>query len=395
MDPFGRKQSIDMKKSIFVYIGGYLPGKRYGGPVTSIYNFTEHFGDQYDIYIVCSDHDFRESTVYDNRQSGWNRVGKAQVLYMPESAYSAGYFKELMEDKNVCMVYLSGVFSYQLNHAAIKAARALGIKTVTATRGEICVNVLAMKRWKKLPYLAIMKTIGEFKGCYFQVTSEEERTQLERYLSVPADHIIYLPNIHGTSMDIERPTKASGSANMIFISRVHPKKNLLDALKAAVLVQGDLHFDIYGPIEDDAYWEECKKVIETAPENVKITYCGQLDTTAARQSYYGYHAFVFPTLTENYGHVIVESMIADCPIIISRGTTPWDDADNQAGYVVDLHNIPALASAMDRIIDMTANEFEALQGTLRSYRDSKLQLQKLLNGYRSMIEDDIIESVSM
>lgn len=43
------------------------------------------------------------------------------------------------------MVYLTGVFSYVLNHAAIKAVNKLGIKVVIATRGEICKNVLAMR----------------------------------------------------------------------------------------------------------------------------------------------------------------------------------------------------------------------------------------------------------
>ena len=61
-----------MKKAIFVYIYGYLPGIKYGGPVTSIFNFTEHFGDEYDVYIVCSDHDHGEEEKYKNIKSGWN-----------------------------------------------------------------------------------------------------------------------------------------------------------------------------------------------------------------------------------------------------------------------------------------------------------------------------------
>lgn len=375
-----------MKKSIFVYIYGYLPGIKYGGPVTSIFNFTEHFGDEYDVYIVCSDHDHGEEEKYKNIKSGWNQVGKANVCYLPEKEYSEGLFFKLMKDKPVQMVYLTGVFSYKLNHAAISAARKLNIKTVIATRGEICKNILAMKSYKKLPYLVVMKMIGEFKDCYFQVTSDEEESQLQKYLGIPKEKIIYLPNIHGKAMDIQRPQKEKGAARILFISRVHPKKNLLDAIKAASKVKGNLVFDIYGPIEDTEYWNDCQKEIQKAPRNVTINYKGKLDMDGARRSYYSYHAFLFPTLSENYGHVIVESMIADCPIIISKGTTPWDDADQKAGYVVKLHDIDDLSEAINKIIDMSSEEYEKLQDSLRKYRDEKLKLNTLLAEYKKMIE---------
>lgn len=375
-----------MGKAIFVYIYGYLPGIKYGGPVTSIFNFTEHFGDEYDIYIVCSNHDHGEKEKYKDIKSGWNQVGKAKVCYLSEKEYSEGLFFKLMKDKSVQIVYLTGVFSYKLNHAAISAARKLNIKTVIATRGEICKNILAMKSYKKLPYLAVMKIIGEFKNCYFQVTSNEEDIQLQKYLGISKDRIVYLPNIHGKTMNVQHPQKERGVARILFISRVHPKKNLLDAIKAASKVKGNLVFDIYGPIEDAKYWNNCQKEIQKVPRNVTINYKGKLDMDGARRSYYSYHAFLFPTLSENYGHVIVESMIADCPIIISKGTTPWDDADQKAGYVVKLHDIDNLSEAIDKIIDMSSEEYEKLQNSLRNYRDEKLKLNILLSEYKKMIE---------
>lgn len=375
-----------MKKSIFIYIYGYLPGIKYGGPVTSIYNFTEYFGDVYDIYIICSNHDHGDNAIYNNIKQGWNTVEKAKVMYLSEKMYSSKLFFDLMKDKKVQLVYLTGVFSFRLNHAAIIAARKLNIKTVIATRGEICKNVLAMKSFKKIPYLAIMKAINEFDGCYFQVTSEEEEIQLKKYLGIGQKRIINLPNIHGKSMNVERPPKRKGIAKVLFISRIHPKKNLLDAIKAAVSVDGELIFDIYGPIEDFEYWEICKKEIQKAPSNVTITYRNELNMNSARSIYYLYHAFLFPTLSENYGHVIVESMIAECPIIISRGTTPWDDADMKAGFVVELHNINELTLALNRIIDMSQVEFSTFQDSLRLYRDAKLKLDILLKKYKEMIE---------
>ena len=45
--------------------------------------------------------------------------------------------------------------------------------------------------------------------------------------------------------------------------------------------------------------------------------------------------FLLPTAFENYGHSISEALLHDCPAVISRGTTPWDDvAQADCGWTV-------------------------------------------------------------
>ena len=377
-----------MKDSIFVYIYGYLPGNGYGGPVSSIYNFTQHFGDKYDIRIVCSNHDHGDTAVYSNINPDWNPVGKANVMYLSEKEYGVAKFCELMKPYNVKMAYLTGVFPYPINHPAMRACDKLNIPVVIATRGEILTNILAMKKCKKVPYLHIMRMIGEFNKVQFQVTSDEEVTQLKKYLHIPDERITMLPNIHGKALNLPRPEKKVGEARFIFISRIHPKKNLLDAIEGLTKANGEILFDIYGPIEDEAYWKTCQEMIKKVPDNVKISYKGPLNLQEARESYYGYHAFLFPTLSENYGHVIVESLIAECPVIISRETTPWDDLDGIAGYVVKLHDIPALTEAINKIVAMNSVEYRKMRESLNSYRDRKLNLDNLIEGYERLISNN-------
>ncbi len=378
--------TLGMKDSVFVFIYGYLPGTEYGGPVTSIFNFSEHFGDRYDIRIICSNHDANSKEKYKGISDGWNTVGKASVMYLDEKEYSAERFTELMRPFPVKLVYLTGVFSYFLNHAAIKAARRLSIPTIIATRGEICKNVLAMKSYKKLPYLYLMRKLGEYKGVRFQATSEEEIQQLAHYLGIDKSRVFLLPNIHSKSYKKDRLEKEAGSARMLYISRIHPKKNLKDVIIAAQHVTGAMQLDIYGPVEDKQYWKECCEEIEKVPRNVKISYCGPLNMEDAKKTYCNYHAFTFPTLTENYGHVIVEAMLAGCPVILSRGTTPWDDLDDRGGIVCELHDIPMLTAALNRIIKADQNRFDGIRERLEAYAQEKLRMNELLKGYQDMID---------
>lgn len=373
------------RKTIFVYITGYIPGMGYGGPVTSIWNFVEWFGDKYDIRIVTSNHDYKKTEVYEGISNGWNKVGKANVMYMPESEYGCKRFLNLMKDYNVVMVYLSGLYVIKVLYPAIKASQRMNLNIILATRGMLCKNALALKKYKKIPYLYAVRMLRIFKDVHFQVTSDEEYMQLQKYLGAKPEEITLLPNIHGKTMDIRRPKKETGKAKMLFISRIHPKKNLLDAIYAFEKVKGEVDFDIYGPIEDVEYWNKCCERIKVMPENIKIKYCGQLEMMGARESFYNYHAFVFPTLSENYGHVIAESLIANCPIVISQNTTPWDDVNGIAGYVVMLHDIDGLTWAIQQIVDMCPENYCKFIEQLSSYRSQKFDEEKLLHGYEKLI----------
>ena len=101
------------KKTIVIFIGGYLPGEKYGGPVTSIENFTNQLSDYYKMKIICNDHDFKEKTRYSNIKNGWNKVGNAEVFYTNESEYHSEAFYDLIKpfEEDIVFFYLSGIYS--------------------------------------------------------------------------------------------------------------------------------------------------------------------------------------------------------------------------------------------------------------------------------------------
>lgn len=375
-------------KSIFIFIIGYLPGAGYGGPVSSIANFVECFGDEYDIRIVTSNHDHGKREVYPNISEGWNRVGKASVMYLDERRYTKKNFHSILKDYDVAIVYLTGVFSIRLNKPAIDSARKLNIPVVVALRGEICINILAMKKLKKVVYLKIMKTVRYFNGLKFQITSDEEYVQLKKYLSIPDKEIIMLPNMHGKTYGSVPLAKEVNELKLLFISRIHPKKNLLDALKAIVQLKTKIVFDIYGPIEDEAYWNQCQEIIKEAKGHIQIHYCGHLNMTEARKIYYNYHGFLFPTLSENYGHVIVEAMIANCIPLISKNTTPWNDLHGNGGYVFELHNIEQMTHQLESFAALNQDEFNVMLNQLENYTQEKLKINELILGYKQMIRGE-------
>jgi glycosyltransferase involved in cell wall biosynthesis len=79
---------------------------------------------------------------------------------------------------------------------------------------------------------------------------------------------------------------------------------------------------------------------------------------------------VFPTLGENFGHVIAESLSASCPVICSD-QTPWNDVLAAGGGTVLRDGVAAeLGAELDRIAVMTpAERLRARELAGAAYRD--------------------------
>ena len=126
----------------------------------------------------------------------------------------------------------------------------------------------------------------------------------------------------GTEERTPRGTKRPGCLRIVFLSRISRKKNLSGALKMLEGLRGDIRFNIYGPLEDKGYWAECQKIINSLPHNVQVRYCGDVVYDRVIEVLADHDLFLLPTLGENFGHVILEALVAGCPVLTSD-RTPW------------------------------------------------------------------------
>lgn len=381
--------------TILIFNRGYLPGKKLGGPVTSIQNFSDAFISEFCIKIVTWDHDFGSRERFPNIKDGWNHVGNAEVLYLRDKECKYEYFREIVKTEKPALCYLSGTITsyFKFNDGVMKACREEKIPIVLAPRGDICSNALRLKRTKKMLAITYCRFFYVFKNVYFQTTLKEEKDNLIKLFKINPSRIFEIPNIPAQIEPNFLTKKRTGTIKLVFVSRITDKKNLLDAIRSVIKAKSTVVFDIYGPIENIEYWEKCEKTIENAPPNVCIKYKGALDGEEAKCVFRQYDAFIFETLSENYGHVIIESMMCGCPVILSRGTTPWDDLEGRAGYLGDLGNIESFTKAIDTIAAMEQDEYVALRKNTREYATKKTDIQNLLDDYRRMFRIILKEDI--
>lgn len=372
---------------IAIFYSGYLPGELYGGPVTSIYNFTELMGENNEIFIICTNHDLKSSVPYKGIKQGWNSVGKAHVMYLSDSEYNKTKFSEVLSETKPDLIYASSIFSVKQTYPLFDLSREKNIPLLLAPRGELNKNALSMKKCKKKAYILMLKAFKKLSDVYFQATSDEERNNIIQTLKSNEDKVFLLPNVPALPIQKENLKKKPGNLKICFVGRIVENKNLLIALNAVVLANSNVEFDIFGPIEDKDYYEKCQQIIVKAPSNVIIQYRGAVSPAKMRNIYSEYDCLISPTRFENYGQAIVEAMLNDVPVIISKGTTPWDDIEEKgAGFVVPIEDVKAYVSIIDALAEMDNPQYRTLISRLRAYCSIKFDNSLLQMKYQEIFK---------
>jgi glycosyltransferase involved in cell wall biosynthesis len=112
-------------------------------------------------------------------------------------------------------------------------------------------------------------------------------------------------------------------------------KNLNFLLRVLQKVNFPIEFSIYGPKDDLSYWKECLYSIDQLPSNIKLLIGGSMPQKQVKSILQKHDVFVLPTLGENFGHIIIEALIAGVPAIISDKTF-WEFDEEGALEVLAL-----------------------------------------------------------
>jgi len=341
---------------ILTFIGRYLPGYKAGGALRTVANMAEALSDEFDFRIVTSDRDSGDDAPYPSIDCcQWHRVGKALVYYLPAEEFSVRGCARLIAATPHDTVYFQSFFSSFTIKPLMAMRLGLAGKTsrpVVAPRGEFYPGALAIRRTKKLCFLYAARLSGIHSRTLWQASSEEEAVAIRDWFG-PAE-IAVAPDLVATSSTSseERTQKTSGTLRAFFLSRICPKKNLTGALRMLAGVKGEVMFDIFGPVEDTGYWQECRKAMTELPGNIHATYRGTIPHEAVPQTAAGYDLFLFPTAGENFGHVIMEALSAGCPVLISD-QTPWRDLEAaKAGWDLPLEETDRFRSVLQTCVEM-------------------------------------------
>lgn len=369
-----------MKKILFI-VPYYLPGYRSGGPQRTVENIVDMFGSSNQIYILTKNHDMGTSEVYPNIENGWNRVGNAYAAYAGDKEYTVKKIAECSE--NMDLVYACSLFSMGTIKTIIsKKAGSLKCPLIVAPMGVFSDGAIRQKFLKKKICLFLFNFFGMFKNIKWSFSSDTEKNDAEKYLGKVTDYMI-AEDLPSKIKNIQRKyIKSTNELRAVFLSRICPQKNLLKCLEVLNTEwSGKIFFDIYGTMEDRSYWEKCQKLLKEINASVECRYCGETEASKAEEIFSRYDVFLFPTLGENFGHVIFEALSSGCVPIISDKTIWTDIEEKNCGRIVQLDNTDKFRKKINEFLKMDNNEFKEISDSAVRYAENKYRSSLEKSGY--------------
>ena len=361
------------KTKVLAVVDYYLPGYKGGGPAVSVSRLIKCLGDECDFSVFTRDRDLGDEKPYqDIEPNRWTKKDDVQVFYAsPKKLNLFGLMKAIRESQPD-VIYLNSYFS-KLTRSAL-LLRAVGLLKNTpiliSPRGEFSPGALQLKSLKKRKYLDIANASRLHSGITWQVSSCHELNDTKAVVKTQADFFMRPPDIADRSnvtIETIRAEKLAGVAVFSFISRISPKKNLLGAIEMLQTITGQVTFAIYGPIEDQAYWQKCEEAIAALPKNISCVYQGGIPSSQVLEVLSAHHFFLFPTLGENFGHVIPEALAAGCPVLVSD-QTPWlDFNEREVGWVTRLDDLAGWKKVIQNCVDMSPEQFETMSVAAKDY----------------------------
>jgi glycosyltransferase involved in cell wall biosynthesis len=344
---------------VAIFTAYFTPAEKAGGPVRSIDNLVKAIAPNTNLFVITSDRDHGAAERMPEVTSDtWQKYFGATVIYLSRKSETLGALRTVIRQLRPDTIYLNSLFEFRYSILVLILAylHIIPFGTILlAPRGELQEGNFAIKRTRKRLFLAIGKSFGLFRGIQWHATSQDEAEDIVRMMNVSADNILVIRNLRTESAHSDRTNAEDAEDSklrVLFLGRVSKEKNLAYALRVLLKVCRRVQFDVFGNYEDAEYLDDCRRLAAAQSANVQVTFHGHLPHSLVTSTILKYDIMFLPTVGENYGHSIVESLLAGTPVLISD-QTPWRNLERQQiGWDLPLRD-PA---AFTRVLESYGNE---------------------------------------
>jgi glycosyltransferase involved in cell wall biosynthesis len=367
------------KPRVTIVCRSFPPAYLRGGPARSLGALVEALGEEFRFSVITSAYDESSVGTMPGIQSDqWSRRGSVAVWYSSKKRPAPWGIARLIRALSPDVLYLNSQFDVWFAVLPLLACRLTSrtFAVLLAPRGELSLGALSLKRRKKRLFLSVYRLLRLDRFADWHASTEIERSDIERvYGTGPRIHVasdlrLDLPaiqQVQGETNSIDARRLKHGETTIVYLSRIVPKKNLATLLNALPLLEHSVHLSIAGPIEDKRYWRKCERLIRALPKSQTAAYVGTIlphDVVAFLERF---DLFVLPTLGENFGHVVLESLAAATPVIVGNDT-PWQRVQEVgAGMLCDPSSPPALARQIDQFVQMSGDEQRRMRLAARRF----------------------------
>jgi glycosyltransferase involved in cell wall biosynthesis len=252
---------------------------------------------------------------------------KRMEFYKPSPAFARWAARSI---KQYQVVHIHGMFSF-LTPAAAWAARRAGVPYIVRPLGALNAYGMQQRRpWlKRLSFRMIeARVLAHAAAVHF--TSDEEASEARqlgiRFHECVIPLAVDMPSWSGQTT---RQLPGHGSAHLLYLSRLDPKKNVEGLLDAFALLKAQMP-GIRLVIAGDgspAYVAALKARGESLGIDNSINWAGHLDGADKAAALQAADVFVLPSFSENFGIAAAEALAAGLPCVLGAGVAISHDVD--------------------------------------------------------------------
>jgi glycosyltransferase involved in cell wall biosynthesis len=258
------------------------------------------------------------------------------------------------------VVHIHALFSFS-STAAARAARRIRVPYILRPLGTLAPYGMEQHRLLKRVSWRLVERAMIANAAALHLTSTAERDEALRLAEFTPEVIPLGIDTHACST----VRVATDRLNVLFLARIHPKKQL-DVLLRAVAIVPDARLVIAGT-GDAGYVAGLKQTAADLGIADRVEWAGHLDGDAKTRAFAEAGVFALPSINENFGIAVVEALASGLPVIVSRGVAIHKEVEAAgAGIVAD--DVQAVATALTVFEDPAERERMGRQARLLAER---------------------------
>jgi glycosyltransferase involved in cell wall biosynthesis len=264
------------------------------------------------------------------------------------------WMKEHARDYTV--IHIHGVFSWMPTVAAHHARRA-GVPYILRTLGHL--DPWSIKHGHsilKRMSIAINEKRMLEGAAAIHVTGDEEARSVSR---IARGNIVVIPL--GVDVDPPAPTGAfralypetAGSAIVLYVSRIHPKKGFDLLLPAFARVVNELNEKpvlVVAGTGDPGYLADLRHQASALGLTDRIIWTGFLEGADKAAALADAKVSILPSYAENFALSVVEAMAAGLPVVITDQVGVHGEVERAQAGIVTRCDVGEIASALARLL---------------------------------------------
>ncbi len=368
---------------VLIITPSYKPAYIYGGPIYSVAYLAEQLSKDNEVLVLSTTANGSDELNVNTNEI--QSIDGVNVKFFDRqtkdhSHLSIGLLSYLWKSgKNFDIIHIQSWWNLVAVFSAL-ICELRGWKYIITPRGMLSPYTYQSSIVKKIIHLFIGNYL--LKHSVIHATASDEAIKIEALNSKYFIQVV--PNYASIDIPvIER--KNNEVLQLLFLSRIHPKKGLDILIKSLPLLQTEVHLNVVGD-GDKEYVESLKRIALKFKVADKITWHGGIYDQAKFTMYAHCDLMVLPSHDENFANNVLESLMLGTPVIVSDNVgLAIFVRNNNLGWVFKGGEVQ-LADAISKAINDVAQRKKINSGSreivLREF-NHKILTEKYLAIYRS------------